>query len=427
MTDVKPPQADGIDLTDEERVAIDGAHLLRQDATHYELLGIAIDADRKAVRDAYFALSKRFHPDVYFKREIGPYRERIEGIFRALTRAYDVLGNPKQRAAYDQLLKSEGIVPSAPKHAPAPPAAAAPAAPTGASAGARENAQHARSATQSQGHALGNAPTQAAPVYPEGVVVPPSLRTVLEVSQARVAPPPPHSSPPPGAPVVDEAVRARALEAMARRLGVGAKKPAIATAPAPAMPSAQQLAGERAAKVASLVAKGEEAQKRNDLLAALEAFRSAQSLTKDDASLSARVDAVTQLIKMQKVSEHIEQAKEAAKARDFQSAASHWEKAWEGRREDVTLLLNAAEILAKAKEHKRAAELAQRVLSMDPKIVKAHYILAVVFTEAGLRASARSAIENLARLEPAHPQLKDLKEKLGPLSIAEQFGLRGSR
>lgn len=104
MTDVKLPPADGIDLSDEERVAIDRFHQLREDATHYELLNIAIDADRKAVRDAYFALSKRFHPDVYFKREIGPYRERIEGIFRALTRAYDVLGNPRQRAAYDQLL-----------------------------------------------------------------------------------------------------------------------------------------------------------------------------------------------------------------------------------------------------------------------------------------------------------------------------------
>ena len=193
------------------------------------------------------------------------------------------------------------------------------------------------------------------------------------------------------------------------------------------MPSAQQLAEERAAKVAAMIARGEEAQKANDLMAALEAFRGAQNLAKDDASLTARVEAVTQLIKMQKVAEHIEKAKEASRARSFDLAAMHWEKAWEGRREDSSLLLNAAEILSKAKEYKRAAELAQRALAIDPKLVKAHYILAVVFTEAGLRASARSAIENLARLEPAHPQLKELKEKLGPLSIAEQFGLRGSR
>ncbi len=424
MTDVKQGPADGIDLSDDERSAIDRYDLLRQDATHYELLSIAIDADRKTVRDAYFALSKRFHPDVYFKREIGPYRERIEGIFRSLTRAYDVLGNPKQRAAYDQLLKSEGIVPAAPAPAPAVPAQPEKAP---VSAGAREVAQQQRSATQSANVALGTAPTQAvAQAYPPGVVVPPSLRTVLEAPQSRVTPAP-ASTPPPGVPVIDEAVRARAMEAMARRLGAGARKPSIATAPAPAMPSAQQLAEERAAKIAALVAKGEEAQKHNDLMAALESFRGAQNLSKDDAALNARVEAVTQLIKMQKVAEHIEKAKEAGRARNFDAAAMHWEKAWEGRREDSTLLLNAAEILSKAKEYKRAAELAQRALAIDPKLTKAHYILAVVFTEAGLRASARSAIEHLARLEPTHPQLKELKEKLGPLSIAEQFGLRGSR
>lgn len=432
MTDVKTPPADGIDLSDEDRASIDQFHALRQDATHYELLGIAADADRKAVRDAYFALSKRFHPDVYFKRELGPYRERIEGIFRGLTRAYDVLGNPKQRAAYDQLLKSEGVAPAAPKPAPfpgMPPKVTPPA-------GLREVAQAARALAAAQSssgnHAIATAPTQLAappqpsPSYPDGVVVPPSLRTVVEASVSRMTPQRP-PSPSQGSPVVDEAARARALELMARRLGGAARKPATATAPSPAMPSAQQLADDRAARVASLVAKGEEAQKVNDLQAALESFKGALSFAKEDAGLKARIDAVSQLLKMQQVSEHIEKAKEASRNRDTENAALHWEKAWEGRREDASLLLNAAEILSKTRELKRAAELAQRALAIDPRLGRAHLVLAMVFTEAGLRASARSAIEHLARLEPSHPQLKELRDKLGPLTIAEQFGLRGSR
>ncbi len=426
MSDVKHAPADGIDLTPEERAAVDHFHNLRQQATHYELLSIAADADRKAVRDAYFALSKRFHPDVYFKREIGPYRERIEGIFRALTRAYDVLGNPKQRAAYDQLLKSEGVVPSSPSVLP--PAAAPPSKPS-PPAGMREVAQQARAGGGSSG-SIATAPTQVAPSqrpsFPEGVVVPPSLRSVVEASGARQAPPPP-SSPPAATPVVDDAVRARALEAMARRLGGGARKPATATQSSPPMPSAQQLADERAARVSGLIARGEDAQKQGDLTAALEAFKGALQVAKDDESLKARIDAVSQLLKMQQVSEHIEKAKEAARNRENEKAAGHWEKAWEGRREDPSLLLNAAEILAKSKEHKRAAELAQRALAIDPRLARAHLVLATVFTEAGLRASARSAIENLAKLEPQNPALKELREKLGPLSIAEQFGLRGSR
>ncbi len=434
MTDVKQPSADGIDLSDEDRTAIDHFHALRQDATHYELLGVAVDADRKTVRDAYFALSKRFHPDVYFKREIGPYRERVEGIFRALTRAYDVLGNAKQRAAYDQLLKSEGVVPSAPATTTAPIAAAPPAStihpPPHATppAGMREIATQTRPGGPSPLNPA-TAPTQAAPSrapsYPQGVVVPPSLRSVVEasprVSHTPSMPPPSSSAP------VDEAVRARALEAMARRLGAAGKRPAVATAPAPAMPSAQQIAEERAARVASLVQKGEECQKANDLGGALEAFKNALQIAKDDAGIKARIDAITQLGKVQVVADHIEKAKEATRERNLEAAAMHWEKAWEGRREDPMLLLNAAEILARLKEYKRAAELAQRVIAMDPKLAKAHQILATVFTEAGLRASARSAIENLARLDPNHASLKELREKLGPMSIAEQFGLRGSR
>jgi tetratricopeptide (TPR) repeat protein len=130
---------------------------------------------------------------------------------------------------------------------------------------------------------------------------------------------------------------------------------------------------------------------------------------------------------MQQVTDHIEKAKAAQKERQYEQAATHWEKAWEGRREDASLLLNAAEILARAKEHKRAAELAQRAIGIDPKQARAHALLASVFLEAGLKASARGSIENLARLDPNHAQLKELREKLGPLSIAEQFGLRGSR
>ena len=110
MSDDKTSPA--IDLPADERAAIDHYHALRQDATHYDLLGLPVDADRRAVRDAYFALSKRFHPDVYFKREIGAYHEKIEGIFRALTRAYDALSNPRQRAAYDKLLSDEGVTSS---------------------------------------------------------------------------------------------------------------------------------------------------------------------------------------------------------------------------------------------------------------------------------------------------------------------------
>lgn len=420
MSDDTSPSA--ADLPPEERAAIDHYHALRQDATHYELLGIAVDADRKAVRDAYFALSKRFHPDVYFKKSIGGYHEKVEGIFRALTRAYDALSNPRQRAAYDKLLSDEGVSPAQPRPAPyaAPPPKVTPPAGLREAAAAAQAIAAQRTASSPSNPAV--VPVAPRPVYPEGAVVPPSLRTVMEGPAAPRAP-----TPQPGpSPVIDESVRQRALEAMARKLG-GRRPATSSTPPVSTGPTPQQVAEERKARAAAMVAKAEEAQKAGDLATALEGYKNALQVQKDDPALTARVEAVTQLLKVQQVTDHIEKAKEAQKNRDAERAAMHWEKAWEGRREDPTLLLNAAELLARAKEHKRAAELAQRAIGVDPKLTRAHALLASVFIEAGLKASARGSIENLARLDPNHAQLKELREKLGPTSLAEQFGLRGSR
>ena len=420
MSDDTSPSA--ADLPPEERAAIDHYHALRQDATHYELLGVAVDADRKAVRDAYFALSKRFHPDVYFKKNIGGYHEKVEGIFRALTRAYDALSNPRQRAAYDKLLSDEGVSPAQPRPAPyaAPPPKVTPPAGLREAAAAAQAIAAQRTVSSPSNPAV--VPVAPRPVYPEGAVVPPSLRTVMEGPAAPRAP-----TPQPGpSPLIDESVRQRALEAMARKLG-GRRPATSSTPPVSTGPTPQQVAEERKARASAMVAKAEEAQKAGDLATALEGYKNALQVLKDDPGLTARVDAVTQLLKVQQVNDHIEKAKEAQKNRDSERAAMHWEKAWEGRREDPSLLLNAAELLARAKEHKRAAELAQRAIGVDPKLVRAHALLASVFIEAGLKASARGSIENLARLDPNHAQLKELRDKLGPTSLAEQFGLRGSR
>lgn len=73
-------------------------------ATHYEALGVPGDADRAAIKKAYFALSKEFHPDGQLGRRVGELRPRVEGIFRKLTEAHDTLTKPKLRLAYDEHL-----------------------------------------------------------------------------------------------------------------------------------------------------------------------------------------------------------------------------------------------------------------------------------------------------------------------------------
>jgi curved DNA-binding protein CbpA len=65
---------------------------------YHEILGVARDADARAIKKAYFALSKRLHPDRYFRRQIGPFAPLVETCFKKLLEAYELLSDPQTRA-----------------------------------------------------------------------------------------------------------------------------------------------------------------------------------------------------------------------------------------------------------------------------------------------------------------------------------------
>jgi curved DNA-binding protein CbpA len=65
----------------------------------YRILGLRPDADIAKIRAAYRKLAKRFHPDVN-ATDAGA-EQRI----KAINRAYQVLGAPEARTAYDRDLE----------------------------------------------------------------------------------------------------------------------------------------------------------------------------------------------------------------------------------------------------------------------------------------------------------------------------------
>ena len=74
----------------------------------YTFLGVEKQARAGAIKRAYFKLSKSFHPDRYFRKELGSLRGKIEGTFKHLNEIHRVLGNPKKRREYDALLERDG-------------------------------------------------------------------------------------------------------------------------------------------------------------------------------------------------------------------------------------------------------------------------------------------------------------------------------
>ena len=69
-----------------------------EDPDFYDILDISSDADENEIRTAYLEAVKTFHPD----RNPSP---AAENMFKLVTQAYEVLGDPQKRKEYDSTLE----------------------------------------------------------------------------------------------------------------------------------------------------------------------------------------------------------------------------------------------------------------------------------------------------------------------------------
>lgn len=65
---------------------------------HYKVLNISPKASNAEIKSAYRRLARKLHPD------LNKNAENTSRDFARISKAYEVLGNPKERAAYDQHL-----------------------------------------------------------------------------------------------------------------------------------------------------------------------------------------------------------------------------------------------------------------------------------------------------------------------------------
>jgi len=63
---------------------------------YYEILGVKKDASQDEIKRAYRRLARKYHPD------LNPGDKAAEQKFKEINEAYEVLGDPKKRADYDQ-------------------------------------------------------------------------------------------------------------------------------------------------------------------------------------------------------------------------------------------------------------------------------------------------------------------------------------
>jgi len=73
------------------------------DRPYHALLGVPADADLRTIKRAFFALSKQYHPDRYFRRRVGSFGPRLERIFKRIALAYEMLSDPAVRAELERM------------------------------------------------------------------------------------------------------------------------------------------------------------------------------------------------------------------------------------------------------------------------------------------------------------------------------------
>ena len=73
--------------------------------SHYETLGATLDDDGSEIKKIYFALAKRFHPDMFQRQIDAGLQTRVQHAFTEIAHAYEVLKDKESRKIYDYKLR----------------------------------------------------------------------------------------------------------------------------------------------------------------------------------------------------------------------------------------------------------------------------------------------------------------------------------
>lgn len=404
MASSAPPVArDGLEACDvdpelQHRIVETFAELDRID--HYQLLGVARSADRKAIKSAYYAMASTFHTDRYFGRNIGSFKTKMEQIFSRATIAHDTLASASRREEYDRYL-----------------------------AGQEQTLAYEQLLEEVDETAL--QPIEERPT-PDRVVVRRSDAPNAEETPRSSAPPP--KTPTTPVPLTPEQERAR-REALARKLG-GSSRRMHAVRPTSNAPGARLLtptpppvealgptrtasavvrrpldgAAEEARRLAAKK-HGEEgavASAKGDHLAAAKAYRAAHKLTSDPLFEAAHRDAAAK-VKAALVDTYLQQARYEEQSQNWTMAALSYLKALDGRPEDPELAERAANALrSEGRDLHRAAHLAEQAVQAKPNHGAYRATLGHVYLDAKLFLRARSELEHAARLLPNDARVREL-------------------
>jgi hypothetical protein len=361
---------------------------------HYEVLGVARDAEKKTIKRAYFALAAEAHPDRFFGKKIGAGRARVELVFRRITEAHDALTDPQMRRHYDARL------PPLPK-APAPPP--------------RKTSKGMKAVSRRMAAVKAETPA-AEPPPPVAITAPPTSLGDITIS---VAPPIAHPSsvpamrpPPPGSGSTPNVVGSGSTPNV---VGSGSTPNVVASSAPPqdaapvsartvSAPKASDLragmlAAHTQARVDMLVKAGEEAMAANDIVTAANNYRLALE-HRDDLRLRFIYEDLDARSRQLRFDKHMTAAKAAEREQRWADAAIFLQRAHEAK-PDCDVAARAATALRLSDgDMQKAFALAEQAVTIAPRNPEYRLGLAVVCLLTRRSERAKEEADEARRLAP---------------------------
>lgn len=356
--------------------------------THYEVLDVARTATKKEIKSAYYRLAPEFHPDRWFRRELGSYKARIEAIFVRITEAQDVLVSKQGRADYDASLPEQDAEPPAEAPFeeltfgdPVPP----PPAPS-------DSRSILVGALPDMPHAVGIDLTPPPP--------PPRERTLADEQRRRAALAARLRGGPSAIAAVDatDVVRQPNIEAAADSLKKRFED---------AREANDRNQVSRFLEVAELAAS------RNDPVSAANAYRLASKMAPEDTSLQELVATWSHKALVSMADAYLKQGEADERNGRPADAAQAYLRATVGMPRSAAVHERAASmLLVSGGDVRKAVETARRAVELQPAQTAYRVTLAEAYLAAKLFVTARSELEKILETEPSHDRAKLLLKQL---------------
>ncbi len=424
-----PPAASGDpenDLSEDKRKRIDDFYVIADLLDHYQVLGIARTVDRVGVKAAYFELSKVFHPDTAFRKNVGTYRHKMEVIFKRLTEAYDVLSKKKLRDEYDAYLARSDQSQTMEE-----------------TLSGQHNVEELLAQMKAASAPVAGLPPEPAPRVASAPLpsIPEPPRTPVPVATAAPSPRAGTPAPSPTFPVpaaeertMSDAAKRRAQELLAKRLDAGRSaagntRPLPPPPPPPPPPKASksevireltnslkhaaQLTGVTHDPVQRQIQDARATLEKGDLSEAVRRYRHVLLLQPDNQELQAEHERAAHLLAASLADNYAQQAVYEERHKKWAAAAASWAKVAEGRPNDAGAHWRSAKALLEANgDVKEAAKLARRAVDLAPEDVFAARTLGRAYLAAGMTLNARRELERAVLLDPSDLATKALLKEI---------------